>query len=450
MKVELGKNEAISKEMVDRFTTDFRNAATHKVMMNAIKKNGINAIAMNQDSPVNMQYTFSHEIKTGKITNQKQSGRCWMFAGLNTLRQRVIENCNLETFELSQNYQMFWDKFEKANYFFESILETLDEKTDSRLISWLLMAPVNDGGQWDMFVNLVDKYGVVPKHVMPETHESSRTMVMNRLITVKLREGAARLRAEYHDNQASIETLRLQKDKMLNEIYRILCQSLGEPPTEFDFEYRDKDKEFHRDTNLTPREFYEKYVNVNLDDYVSLINAPTADKPFGRTFTVKYLGNVKGGKDVLYLNLEIDEFRDIALKQLLENEPVWFGCDVGKFMERDTGIMDTDLYDYESALNIQLGLTKAERLEYGDSQMTHAMVFTGVNLVDDKPTRWKVENSWGEDPGEKGFFIMSNAWFDEYMYQIVVNKKYLPESLRMALEQKPIELEPWDPMGSLA
>lgn len=450
MEVQVQQHSSISKEMLDKFASAYRENPQHRPLMNAIKKNGINAVAMNQDSIVNMQYTFSHEIKTGTITNQKQSGRCWMFAGLNVLRVQVACNYNLESFELSQNYQMFWDKFEKSNYFLESILETLDEETDSRLVSWLLMGPVQDGGQWDMFVNLVEKYGVVPKYVMPETFHSSKSAPMNQLITRKLRESAAKLRGQYRNNNASMDELRAQKAHMLNDIYRMLCHFLGEPPTRFDFEYRDKDNAFHRDANLTPLQFFQTYVGVDLSDYVSVINAPTKDKPFDKTYTVRYLGNVKGGKDVLYLNVETEQLRELALQQLKENEPVWFGCDVGKMLDRDAGIMDTNLYDYQAALDVPFEMTKAERLDYGESLMTHAMVFTGVHLVDDKPTRWKVENSWGSEPGHEGFFIMSNPWFDEYMYQIVIQKKYLPEHLFSAIQQQPIELQPWDPMGSLA
>lgn len=450
MAVELKENRSISKDMLERFKTDFRDHPQHKVLMNAVKKNGINAVAMNQDSPVAMQHTFSHEIQSGDITNQKQSGRCWMFAGLNTLRQQVAYNCNLESFELSENYLTFWDKFEKANYFLESILDTLDEDSDSRLIAWLFMDPQQDGGQWDMFVNLVDKYGVIPQHVMPETYHSSRSGGMNQLVTTKLRQDAGKLRDQYREQNQSEDELRVQKETMLNEIYRMLCHFLGEPPARFDFEYRDKDKKFHSDANVTPQQFYQKYVNVNLDDYISLINAPTADKPFDRTYTVNYLGNVRGGKDVLYLNVEIETLKEAALKQIQNDEPVWFGCDVGKMMDRDAGILDTEMYDYESTLNVPMHLTKAEQLEYGNSQMTHAMVLKGVNLVDGKPNRWKIENSWGKEPGKEGFFVMSDPWFDAFMYQIVVKKEYLPESLQTALNQEPIHLQPWDPMGSLA
>lgn len=450
MAIELSRGKEITPELIALYQEGLASRPQTRPLMNAIMKNGIQAVAMNPQSPIAMQYTFSHEIKTGAITHQKQSGRCWLFAGLNVLRVAVAKVCNLESFELSQNYMMFWDKFEKANYFLESILETLDEATESRLIAWLLMSPVQDGGQWDMFVNLVDKYGVVPKHVMPETFHSSQSAVMNRLLTARLRESAARLRDLHRQGGATLEVLREQKEHMLGDIYRMLCHFLGEPPTAFDFEYRDQDKVFHRVAGLTPHAFVKEYVGVDLGDYVSLIHAPTADKPFNRTYTVKYLGNVKGGRDVLYLNITLDDLRAATLAELQDGEPVWFGCDVGKMLDRDSGIMDMALYDYEGALGVSFDLTKAQRLEYGESQMTHAMVFTGVHVVDGVPVRWKVENSWGKEPGNEGFFVMSDDWFGEYMYQVVVHKKQLPPALAAALSLPPIALQPWDPMGSLA
>ncbi|MCY0874783.1 MAG: C1 family peptidase [Firmicutes bacterium] len=450
MAIELERGQAITPELIEQYKTQLHQDRARRTLMNAVAKNGVNAVALNHDSPIAMQYTFSHEIKTGQITHQKQSGRCWLFAGLNILRVQVARNCNLENFELSQAHMMFWDKFEKANYFLESILETLDEPTSGRLVSWLLASPVQDGGQWDMFVNLVEKYGVVPKYVMPETFHSSQSAMMNRLLTVKLREHAAQLR-EWHSSQgATVAVLRERKEAMLGEIYRMLCHFLGEPPTTFDFEYRDADKEFHRSLALTPQAFMKEYVGLDLRDFVSVINAPTADKPYHHTYTVQFLGNVKGGRDVLYLNVDADTLRSVTLSQLKDNEPVWFGCDVGKMLDRDSGIMDTALYDYEGTLGVPFTLTKAERLDYGESQMTHAMVFTGVNLVDGKPNRWKVENSWGKEPGNDGFFIMSDDWFGEFMYQVVVHKKYLSASLQQALSGTPTQLAPWDPMGSLA
>jgi len=441
---------AVSAGLVAALAAGLRRDPQRRTSMNAVRKNGIQAVALDQDRLTAQQYTFSHEIETGPITNQRASGRCWMFAGLNALRVPVKERCGLKEFELSQAYQMFWDKFERANYFLESILETLGEPLDGRLVSWLLESPLNDGGQWDMFVNLVEKYGVVPKAVMPETFHSGSSGGMNRLLVVKLREDAARLREAHRAERASAEVLRGRKQEMLGEIYRMLAQFLGEPPARFDFEYRDQDKGFHRESGLTPLEFYARYVGLDLDAYVSLIHAPTADKPFGRTYTVRFLGNVRGGREVLYLNVEIGTLKETALRQLTAGEPVWFGCDVGKMSDRDSGVMDAALYDYAGVLGVPLHLDKAARLDYGESRMTHAMVFTGVNVVEGRPSRWKVENSWGKEPGHDGYFVMSDAWFDEYMYQVVVRKEYLPAASRAALSQPPIRLQPWDPMGALA
>jgi bleomycin hydrolase len=443
---QIAQDGAVPPELVARLAAAFRDDPHRRTTMNAIRRNGIAAVALDQDVLIAQQYTFSHEIETPAITNQKQSGRCWMFAGLNTLRLAVRSRCNLADFELSQAYLMFWDKFERSNYFLENILETRDEPLDGRLVSWLLGSPLNDGGQWDMFVNLVEKYGVVPKPEMPETFHSSQSRAMNQLLVRKLREDARRLRAE----RAPLAELRARKEAMLGEIYRMLVQFLGQPPERFDFEYRDRDKAFHRDPGLTPQEFCRRYVGVDLDRYVSVIHAPTADKPFGRTYTVKFLGNVKGGRPVLYVNAGIGTLKQLAMAQLMDGEAVWFGCDVGKMSDRDSGVMDAALYDYEGVLGVPFHLDKAGRLDYGDSRMTHAMVFTGVHVVDGAPVRWKVENSWGKEPGRDGFFVMSDSWFDEYMYQVVVQKKYLPPDLRAALAQPPVELPPWDPMGALA
>jgi len=344
---------------------------------------------------------------------------------------------------------MFFDKIEKANYFLENILETLDEKTDSRIIMWLLSGPLNDGGQWDMFTSIVEKYGVVPKETMPETFASSNSARMNNILTLKLRGYASELRKNYQ-NGRMIEQLKDDKKQMVIEFYRLLTMFLGIPPKEFTFEYTDKDKNFHRDLEITPNEFYSKYIDINLEDYVSIINAPTKDKPFNKTFTVQFLGNVEGGNDVKYLNVDMETFKKLALAQLQDKTPVWFGSDVGKKMHREKGILDEDIYIYEEALQSKFDLDKAGRLDYGESLMTHAMVFTGVNLIDNVPNRWKVENSWGEKNGKKGYFVMSDRWFEEYTYQIVINKKYLSDKLKKAWDLKPIILKPWDPMGSLA
>lgn len=423
--------------------------ALRRPLMGAIRKNGIQAVALNPDAVTANRYTFSVDLEAGPITNQRQSGRCWMFAGLNVLKLEVARRCRLKSFELSQSYLMFWDKLEKANYFLESILDTVDEDLHGRLVAWLLANPINDGGQWDMFVNLVEKYGVVPKDIMPDSVNAERSRPMNALLTTKLREDAARLR-QAQAAGASRESLAADKAKMIAEIYRMLCHFLGEPPARFDFEYRDKDGRFMSDRHITPLEFYRRYAERDLAAYVSLIHAPTADKPLNRTYTVQYLGNVVEGRPVKYLNVDIEVIRRACQAQLEEGEVVWFGCDVGKMMDRDLGIMDPALFDYVGALGVPFGMSKAERLDYGDSVMTHAMVFTGVNVVDGRPTRWKVENSWGTEPGRDGWFVMADAWFTEFLYQAVVHQKHLTPELRAAWEEPPIVLPPWDPMGSLA
>ena len=447
------EDKGISKELLKNFSEDYCKDWRSKIVSNAIIKNGINNTALNRDSIIKMQHTFSEEIKTGKITDQKKSGRCWLFAGLNKLRYAIAQKLDLnlsekEGFELSQAYLMFWDKLEKANYFLESIIETRREKTDSRLVMWLLNDPMQDGGQWDMFINLVEKYGIVPQYVMPESFHSSDSSLMDKILNLKLRECSKVLREDLKEREE--RELRVKKEGMIKEFYAILCHFLGEPPKVYDFEYRDTKNNFHRDRNLTPLKFYKKYSSVKVSDYISIINAPTKYKPFGKTYTVKYLGNVKEGRKVLYLNLKIEELKELAISQLKDKEPVWFGCDVGQMLGTKAGIMDLDLYNYKEVLDISFDLSKADRLNYGDSLLTHAMVFTGVNLVEDSPNRWKVENSWGKDNGKNGFFVMSDEWFNQFMYQVVVNKKYLSEEFLAALEKTPIELEPWDPMGSLA
>ena len=441
---------ALGPELIRRVQDDFQSGPSRRATMNAIRQGGIRAVALDQDVQNALTDTFSHEIETGPITNQERTGRCWMFAGLNTLRVPVKKHCGLKDFELSQPYQMFWDKFERANYFLEAILDTLEEPLTGRLVAWLLESPLNDGGQWDMFTNLVRKHGVVPKYIMPETFHSKESGPMNRLLVLKLREDAAALRAAHERDGAGAGALRGRKEDMLSEIYRILVQFLGTPPTHFDFEYRDRDNTFHRDPDLTPLEFLERYVDLDLDAYVSVINAPTADKPFGRTYTVRYLGNVCGGRNVLYLNVDMETLKRLAQEQVMAGEPVWFGCDVGQMSDSKSGVMDTVLYDYAEALGVGFHLNKAQRLDYGDSKMTHAMVFTGVHVVDGKPVRWKVENSWGKSSGKDGYLVMSDAWFEQFLYQVVVRKDLLAPELRAALDAPPIELEPWDPMGALA
>jgi bleomycin hydrolase len=442
--------QGISQEQIAAFQENFRGDPQARLALNAVTKSSVHAVALNRAVVTGTDHTYSHQLKTNTVTSQNRSGRCWLFAGLNLFRVEALKRLNVEQFELSQNYLLFWDKLEKANYFLETILATLDEPTDGRLIMFLMQNPLQDGGQWDMFVNLIDKYGVVPKSVMPETESSGNTNLMTRLMTTLLRENAAELR-RMHAAGADQPALRDRKESLLGNFYRMLCVHLGEPPQSFSWQWRDKDNAFHRDGELTPREFYRRYVDYDLDSLACLIHCPTADKPLNRLYTVQHLGNVVEGHVVRYLNVDLATFKQATVDMLKAEQPVWFGCDVGKHLEGELGILDMDLYDYPAIYGFDFGADKAERVDYGHSMMTHAMVFTGVDLDDaGAPRKWRVENSWGDKIGDKGFLVMSDRWFDEYMYEVVVDKRFIPEALRPLLETDPIVLPPWDPMGALA
>lgn len=439
----------ITKEMTAKYAADFKDNNKQTALQRAVVKNGIRASAENISAKVNNVPVFSVDIKTGKVSNQKQSGRCWMFAALNTFRHKMLNNFKLKDFELSQNHTFFWDKYEKANYFYENILATAAEPVTSRKVAFLLQTPQQDGGQWDMIVSIFQKYGVVPKAVMPESSNSSNSRDLNNYLNKKLRKDAVALRKLVATGQSDTE-IQTAKEGMMQEVYNFLATSLGTPPETFDFEYRDEEKNYHIDRDLTPQSFYDKYVGVDLNEYVSIINAPTADKPYNKSYTVEMLGNVVGGNEVKYLNVDMPTFKKLAIAQLEQGESVWFGCDVGQSSTRDSGIMALDAYDMNDLFDVDFTMTKAERLDFGESLMTHAMVLTGVDIIDGESTKWKVENSWGEKVGTDGFFVMSDEWMDEYTYQIVVRKEFLSPEQLTAFEAEPKVLAPWDPMGALA
>lgn len=432
---------------------DFASERANIVARNAVTASGIRAAARVPEAVGRNAMTFDVEVKQGDRCDQERSGRCWMFASLNTMRCRVISRFNLKTFELSQAYPLFWDKLEKSNWFFENVLDTLSEPLDGRLVSYLLADPICDGGQWDMFRSLVKKYGVVPKEAMPETACSRNTREMDKYLTRYLRGCARRLRESAAAGVGADDLLAMRRE-MMGDVYHLLVTCLGEPPASFSVRLRDKDDKIALAGTFTPTEFFATAVDMDVDAYVSLISAPTADKPFGHAYTVSRLGNVIEDGGVRYLNLPVERLKQAAIAQLRDGLPVWFGCDVDQSYLRDEGIMDTAALDVDALFGFPVEgcLDRAERLDYGESLMTHAMVLEGVNLgADGRPTLWKVENSWGKDHGRNGFDTLSDAWFDEYVYQVVVDRKYLTDEERAAYDaEEPHVLAPWDPMGSLA
>jgi len=440
---------ALTRARLSDLREEFAANPAHRIAQNAATQVTVDDITLNRAIVAATDHTFSNQLDDWSVTNQKRSGRCWLFAGLNLLRVGTMKKLGLKSFEFSQSYLMFWDKLERANYFLEAIIETADRVPDDRVVSFLLSQPCEDGGQWNMFVNLVKKHGLVPKAFMPETESSSNSGRMNSILRRKLREGARTLR-DLHASGASPSELGAAKDEIIGVIYRILSIHLGTPPEQFTWQWTDKDKAFHRDANLTPRAFADRYVDLPLDEYVCLVNDPRPASPFGRTFTVEYLGNVLGGDIVTYLNVEVDLMKKITQRTIEDGEPVWFGCDVGKMMRRDVGLWDADMFDYGALYDTSFNMDKAARLTYGETQMTHAMLFTGVDVVDGEPRRWRVENSWGDEGGQKGYYTMNDSWFGEYTFEIAARKSYLPGELLEALTCDPIVLPAWDPMGALA
>lgn len=440
----------LSIDKINEYEKEFIEDKRNIVAMNAATYNGVQKVARDVNALKDEPFAFNVDIKNGDVTNQKKSGRCWMFASMNVLRNIVIKKFNLENFELSQSYTLFWDKLERCNYYMEAVIEKANEPLEDRVMDYLMTDLLSDGGQWDMFVNIIKKYGLVPKYAYPESQTSSATVQLNKYLCKIMRKYTTDLRDKVQNE--GMDKARELKEEVLKDVYNVLTSTLGEIPEKFDVVLHDKDGKLIEDKGMDAHSFFDKYIGADIDDYVSLINSPTEDKPFNKTYTIKYLGNIVEGRIVKHLNLPIEELKKAAVKQLKDGYPVWFGCDVGRssIVEDERAILDTKAVDYETLFNVDLKLSKEDALDYGYSMMTHAMTFTGVQMDGNKALRFKVENSWGEKFGYKGHFVMTSDWFDQYVYQVVVNKKYLTEKSRKDYEKEPKELKPWDPMGSLA
>ena len=437
----------ITKKQIDKMRKEFESDSSARVAQNAVTSNNLSSVTLRRDLVQEIDFTFSTKLDEWKATNQKSSGRCWLFATLNLFRPGTMKKMNVKEFEFSQAHIHFWDKFERSNHFLEAIIETSGRPVDDRTIHFLLSDPIGDGGQWNMAMNLIRKHGLVPKSAYPESNSSSSTRWMNSILKDILRSSASEIRGIL-DSGGSEKEARSHKDSRMEDIWRVLCIHLGTPPESFDWQWRDKDKEFHRRGEMTPQQFADEFVDVDWEEYVCIVNDPRNE--YYQTYTVDYLQNVAGGPPVVYLNVPSDEMKSITQEILEDGMPVWMGCDVGKQMDRKRGLWDANLFETNELYCVDYGMSKADRLRYGQTMMTHAMLFTGVDIYEGKPRRWRVENSWGDDSGQKGFYTMNDNWYDEHMFEIASPKKYLTDKMVKGLETVPIVLEAWDPMGSLA
>ena len=437
----------ITKKQIDKMRKEFKGDSSARVAQNAVSSNNLSSVTLRRDLVQEIDFTFSTKLDEWKATNQKSSGRCWLFATLNLFRPGTMKKMNVKEFEFSQAHIHFWDKFERSNHFLEAIIETSGRPVDDRTIHFLLSDPIGDGGQWNMAMNLIRKHGLVPKSAYPESNSSSSTRWMNSILKDILRSSASEIRGIL-DSGGSEKEARSHKESRMEDIWRVLCIHLGTPPESFDWQWRDKNKEFHRRGKMTPQQFAEEFVDVDWEEYVCIVNDPRNE--YYQTYTVDYLQNVAGGPPVVYLNVPSDEMKSITQEILEDGMPVWMGCDVGKQMDRKRGLWDANLFETNELYGVDYGMSKADRLRYGQTMMTHAMLFTGVDVYEGKPRRWRVENSWGDDSGQKGFYTMNDNWYDEHMFELASPKKYLTDKMVKGLETVPIVLEAWDPMGSLA
>ncbi len=435
---------AITPDMMEEIRATFTDSQQNKALVNAITHNDLKKLAINREKDGKVSHLFSNKVETSAITNQKKSGRCWLYTGLNTLRPMVVDSYKIKQFEFSQTYNFFWDQFEKANLFMEAMIATADLAVDDRKIVWLFKNPVGDGGQWTTFADNVKKYGLVPSSAMPDTYQSENTRMMSKLLKRKLRENGLRLRG-MANNKMSRKDLEEAKLEMLSEIYRILALSLGEPPTEFTWQFEDKDGIISETKTFTPAQFYDEVIGINLDDYVMLMNDPSKD--YNKLYEVEYDRNLQEGNNWKFINLPIEKVKEFARASILNNEAMYFSCDVGKQLNTKTGTLDLNNYDYNALMGVNFEMEKKERIVTYESGSTHGMALVGVNILpDDSVDKWLLENSWGKEKGHNGFLTMTDEWFDEYMFRLIVNKQYVDKKTLRILNKKAILLPPWDPV----
>lgn len=431
----------LTSKMVEKLKKEFHSRKDAEIIARAIQKNGIKAASEDPTASERLHRAFSYEIKTGKPTNQRHSGRCWSFAALNTLRHKFATKYKFKDFELSQNYLFFWDRIERANMFFQKIIATADKPLHDRTVDFYLSFALNDGGQWANAASIIEKYGVVPEYVMPDTHNTKDTSDVAEVFDSLMRKDAIELRAMVQTNASAAE-LQEAQERMMGDVYKIAAYSFGEPPVKFDLEYRDDDKKFHQVLGLTPLKFYHEYFDTNLSDYIVVTNAP--DHEMDRSYLMPAQDSVVNGLPIKFVNVPFEELQEGAIKQLQAGETVWVGNDVLQQMDRKRGLMDAKLYHREELLDVDFVMDKKHRLETKQAVVSHAMTLTGFDMVNDQPTRWKIENSWGKDNGDNGYFVMTQDWFEEYTYEAVINRKYLSDRVKKVADSEPVTLPAWD------
>ena len=435
----------ITDEMMSQIRQGWQGTPEELALRNAVSANDINKLAVRQGVEAGYDFYFSDEVPSKGITDQQSSGRCWLFSGMNVLRAKMIEKYNLGPFQFSQSYIFFYDQLEKANLFLQGIIDTRDLPMDDRKVEWLFRHTINDGGQFTGVSDLITKYGIVPSNVMPETWAANHTSRMSMLLDLKLKEFGLELREMTGPEKKLPSILEERKTQMLAFIYRFLVLNLGEPPTEFTWTMYDAEGRPVSTKTYTPKSFYDEYVGVDLkNDYVMLMNDPTRE--FYKVYEIEYDRHQYDGKNWLYINLPIEEIEAIAIASIKDSTMMYFSCDVGKFLDSQNGVLDVDFYDYGSLMGTEFGMDKRERILTGASGSSHAMTLMAVDLDEyGQAKKWKVENSWGMT-GHEGHLVMTAEWFEEYMFRLVAEKKYVPENILKLLDTEPVMLPPWDPM----
>lgn len=433
----------ISSEMLQQIKSGYTGSATDKALLNAISSNDIRSLAVNRDNLVGMDTYFSHKVNSKGITDQQSSGRCWLFTGFNVLRARMMTRHNLNECEFSQAYSFFWDQLEKANLFLQGVIDTRERPMTDQMVEWLFKHPISDGGTYTGVADLVAKYGIVPKDVMPESFNTNTTSRIASLLKQKLREFGLKLR----EGKASDSELNKQKTEMLTTVYRMLVLAFGEPVNQFSWAPKDaQGKAIGEIKTYTPQSFYQEWIGDDLNvNYVMLMNDPSRD--YWKTYEIDFDRHVYDGHNWLYVNLPLDEIKKMAFESIKDSTMMYFSCDVAKFLDSKRGLLDIANYDYSSLFGTEFGMDKKQRIQTFDSGSSHAMTLMAVDVDEDgNYKKWMVENSWGASSGYKGHLIMTDEWFNEYMFRLVVNKKYVPAKVLKLLDKKPVRLPAWDPM----